>query len=85
MPFINPWVFWTGLGAVSIPILIHLLNRRRFRVKDWAAMKFLLESIRKNRRRLRIEELILLALRCLAIVLLALAVARFTGCSPARL
>ena len=35
-------------------------------------MKFLLESIRKNRRRLRIEELILLALRCLAILLLAL-------------
>jgi hypothetical protein len=84
MPFINPWVFWTGLGAVSIPILIHLLNRRRFRVKDWAAMKFLLESIRKNRRRLRVEELILLALRCLAILLLALGVARFTGCSPAK-
>jgi hypothetical protein len=83
MPFIHPVVFWTGLGAVSVPILIHILNRRRFRVKDWAAMKFLLESIRKNRRRLRIEELILLALRCLAILLAAMVVSRFTGCGRA--
>lgn len=82
MPFIHPLIFWTGVGAVSMPILIHLLNRRRFRIKDWAAMKFLLESVRKNRRRLRIEELILLALRCLLILILAMAVSRFVGCAP---
>ncbi|HUU60627.1 MAG TPA: BatA domain-containing protein [Phycisphaerae bacterium] len=81
MPFIHPAILWTGLGAVSVPILIHLLNRRRFRLRDWAAMKFLLESVRKNRRRLRIEELILLAIRCLLIVLLAMALARLTGCA----
>ncbi len=80
MPFIHPAIFWTGLGAVSLPIIIHLLNRRRFKVLDWAAMKFLLESIRKNRRRLRIEELILLMIRCLVILMLALVVSRFTGC-----
>lgn len=80
MPFIHPVIFWTGLGAVSAPIIIHLLNRRRFRLLYWAAMKFLNESLRRNRRRLKIEELILLALRCLAILALALAVARFTGC-----
>ncbi len=81
MPFIHPAIFWTGLGLVSLPIIIHLLNRRRFRVLDWAAMRFLLDSIRKNRRRLRIEELILLILRCLIIFLLACMVARFTGCA----
>ena len=70
-----------GLGTVSVPIIIHLLNRRRFKTMDWAAMKFLLESVHKNRRRLRIEELILLALRCLILFLLALALARFTGCA----
>lgn len=43
-------------------------------------MQFLLESIRKNRRKLRIEEMILLALRCLVILALAAAVARFNGC-----
>ncbi len=74
-------LFWGGFAAISLPILIHLLNRRRFRVRDWAAMKFLLDSLRKNRRRLRIEELILLAVRCLAVLMLAAAVGRFTGCS----
>ncbi len=80
MPFIHPAIFWTGLAAVSVPILIHLLNRRRFRIKDWAAMQFLLESIRRNRRRLRIEELILLAVRCCILLLAAMAIGRFTGC-----
>lgn len=81
MPFIHPTIFWLGAGAVSVPVLIHLLNRRRFRVREWAAMQFLLESLRKNRRRLRLEELILLVLRCLAIFLLGLSLARFTGCA----
>jgi hypothetical protein len=31
-------------GAVSIPIIIHLLNRRRFKVVTWAAMRFLLAA-----------------------------------------
>ncbi len=81
MPFVHPAIFWTGLAGVSIPILIYLVNRRRFHVRPWAAMQFLLESLKKNRRRLRIEELILLALRCLAVLLLAMAIGRFTGFS----
>jgi hypothetical protein len=81
MPFINPIVFWTGLAAVGIPIVIHLLNRRRYRMLDWAAMQFLLESVKRNRRRLRIEELILLALRCMVLVVLGTALARLTGCA----
>jgi hypothetical protein len=73
-------IFWIGLGTVTVPIIIHLLNRRRFRIRQWAAMQFLLDSLRRNRRRLRIEELILMALRCLLLFLLAMAIARFTGC-----
>ncbi len=84
MPFMHPGLFWGGLGAASVPVIIHLLNRRRFKVLDWAAMRFIRESIRKNRRRLRLEEIILLALRCLAIVLLGVAVGRFLGCAPAQ-
>jgi len=80
MSFVTPMIFWIGLGTVSVPVIIHLLNRRRFRIRQWAAMQFLLDSLRRNRRRLRIEELILMALRCLAIFLLAMAIARFTGC-----
>ncbi len=80
MSFVSPMIFWIGLGTVAVPIIIHLLNRRRFRIRQWAAMQFLLDSLKRNRRRLRIEELILMALRCLALFLLAMAIARFTGC-----
>src|SRR3954463_15411230 len=66
----------TGLGAASIPIILHLLNRRRFRETRWAAMRFLLAAIRKNQRRIRIEQWLLLAVRPLLVVLVALAMAR---------
>src|SRR5579864_8864844 len=60
-------------GAVSVPIIIHLLNRRRFKIVTWAAMRFLLAAQRKNSRRMRLEQLILLAVRCLLVLLLVLA------------
>src|SRR3954454_1003199 len=60
----------------SVPIIIHLLNRRRFMRIDWAPMKYLKLTIKTNRRRLRIEQLILLALRTLAIIVLIAAIAR---------
>jgi hypothetical protein len=72
----NPALLWTGLGLVSVPILIHFFFRRRHRVVRWAAMEFLLAALRKQKRRIEVENLILLLLRCAAILLLALAVAR---------
>jgi hypothetical protein len=65
-------------GAVSIPIIIHLLNRRRFRVVTWAAMRFLLAAQKKNSRRMRLEQILLLALRCLIVLLLVFAMASIT-------
>src|SRR4051794_41247785 len=65
-------------GAASIPIVIHLLNRRRFRIVEWAAMRFLLAAQKKNARRMRLEQLILLAVRCLVVLLLALAMISVT-------
>src|SRR5258707_2425428 len=65
-------LMWAGAAAVSIPIIIHLLNKRKFKIVDWAAMDFLLDADKKNRRRIRLENLLLLLLRCLAILLLAL-------------
>src|SRR5437588_6933324 len=62
-------------AAVSVPIIIHLLNRKRFRVVIWAAMRFLLAAQRKNSRRLRLEQLILLGVRTLLVLLLVLAMA----------
>ncbi len=65
-------------GAVSVPIIIHLLNRRRFKVVVWAAMRFLLAAQRKNSRRMRIEQLLLLVVRCLVLLLLVLAMLAVT-------
>src|SRR6185436_2092724 len=75
MSFLNPIMLF-GLAAVSVPIIIHLLNRRRVERVVWAAMRFLKASIEQNQRRIQIEDLILLALRCLLLAVLALALAR---------
>lgn len=72
---INPALLWGAL-AVASPIIIHLLSKRKFRVIEWAAMDFLIEAEKRNRRRVRLEQLILLLLRCLAILLIAFLVAR---------
>ena len=64
LEFANPGLL-AGLAAASIPIVIHLLNRRKFREMPWAAMQFLMAAIRKNQRRVRIEQWLLLAIRTL--------------------
>ena len=73
--FANP-LMWFGAVAASAPIIIHLLNRRRFKIVPWAAMEFLLASSRKNFRRLKLQEIILLAIRTIVLVLVVAAMAR---------
>ena len=75
MGFLVESLLW-GTAAVAVPIIIHLLNRRKFKKVIWAAMKFVQLSIDQNQRRLRVEDLILLLLRCALLILLALALAR---------
>lgn len=76
MLFTTTSLFFLGCAAVASPIIIHLLNKRKFKRVDWAAMDFLLEADKKNRRRVRLENLILLLLRCAACVLIGALVAR---------
>lgn len=75
MEFMNVWML-LGLLGISVPILIHLLNRRSSRTIDWGAFRFLLNSMLKRRRKVLLEEMLLMACRCLVIALLALALAR---------
>jgi hypothetical protein len=56
--------------AAAIPIVIHLLNRNRYQVVTWAAMRFLLAAQRKSTRRLRLEHVLLLAVRTAIVLLL---------------
>ncbi len=74
---VTPGLLYGGAAAMAVPILIHLLNRRRYRRVRWAAMDFLMEAHRRNRRRMRVEELLLLALRCLAMFLVGVMIARW--------
>jgi hypothetical protein len=74
--FLSPALFYAGAAAVGVPVLIHLLMRMRFKRVRWAAVAFLMAAEKRNRRRVRMEEWLLLALRCLAVLLIGLLVAR---------
>ncbi len=65
-----------GLALASAPLIIHLLNRRRFRVVEWAAMDFLQHAIKRNRRILHLRDLLLLVLRTAIVLLFGLALAQ---------
>jgi len=80
--FMNPITMWVGAGLVAVPIIIHLINRMRFRRVKWAAMEFLLKAQRKMRRKKILEQLLLLLLRCLLVFLLGMLFARFLGLDP---
>src|SRR5687768_9469516 len=73
--FAKPFAI-AGIIAAAGPILIHLLNRRRFRVVNWAAMDFLREALQRNRKILQMRDLILLVLRVLCVLLVGMALAR---------
>lgn len=75
MTFLN-WSILLALAAMAIPIVIHLLNRSRARAVDWGAMRFLTASLAARSRRIMVEEVALLLLRCLVVALAVLAVAR---------
>src|SRR5262245_16115649 len=70
-----------GLVGLAIPPIIHLLSRRRYDVVDWGAMQFLRVS-ETTRRRLLIEELLLMALRMGLLGVLVVAMAAPVAFSP---
>ncbi len=77
MNFLSPAVL-AGLGAVTLPIAIHLLNKLRVREVRWAATRFLLTAVKRDQRRLKVQDLLLLLLRCAVLALLVFAFARPT-------
>ncbi|MEX0585063.1 MAG: BatA domain-containing protein, partial [Pirellulales bacterium] len=70
----SPLMLLWGLAAAA-PIVIHLLSRRRYREAQWAAMEYLLAAVRKQSRRLRVEQWLLLAVRMLVLLIVAVALA----------
>lgn len=66
-------LLWGMVAAV--PIVIHLLNRRRRRTVTWPAMQFLLVALQQRTRSVQIWQLLLLLARVLAVLLIAAALA----------
>lgn len=75
MDFLNPWLL-AGLGAAALPVVIHLINRRRAVRRRFPALEFLIRSQRRLARSLKIRQWLLLALRVAALTLIPLAMAR---------
>jgi hypothetical protein len=75
MTFLNPTML-AGLGAALVPLILHLLNRSRYRNVDWGAMMFLRDQEFRRFHRTRLKQWALLALRSMILAVLAVALAR---------
>ena len=77
--FLNPWSMALAALLVAVPVIIHLINRMRFKRVRWAAMEFLLKAQKRMKRKLIFQQLLLLFLRMLLVALFGLLVGRFLG------
>lgn len=75
MSFLNPF-FWLGIAALAAPILVHLVRRTRARRVEFPALIFVRQVPQRTIRRRTLQNLLLLLLRCLAILLIVLAFTR---------
>ncbi len=77
MNFLNPFLLLGVLG-VALPILAHLLNKHQFQQTNWAAMQFLNRAVNVRSRQIKLRDLLLLVLRCAAVLLLVFALSKPT-------
>jgi hypothetical protein len=75
MSFLQPWML-AAIPLIAIPIVIHLVNQRRFQTVPWGAMRFLLEANRMSSGYTRLRQWLILAIRTLVILALILVAAR---------
>lgn len=69
MSFLFQSLLAIGIPLIGLPLLIHLINLRRHRRVEWAAMEFLLESQKRNKKWIVLKQLLLLLMRTAAIAL----------------
>ena len=75
MSFLTP-LFFLGVAALAAPILVHLVRRTRARRVQFPALVFVRQVPQRTIRRRTLQNLLLLLLRCLAILLIVIAFAR---------
>lgn len=71
---LNPWML-AGLAGVALPVIAHLLSKKKYDIVSWGAMQFL-KLGQETRRRVWLEDLWLLLLRMALVAWLAIALAR---------
>ena len=69
MNFIQPWML-LALPLVAVPIIIHLVNQRRFQTVPWAAMMFLMQASRMSAGYTKLRQWLILLMRALAVACL---------------
>lgn len=75
MSFLFPTLLTIGIPLIGVPILIHLINLRRQQRIRWAAMQFLMESQKRNRRWILLKQFLLLLTRMAVVAVLVLMLA----------
>src|SRR5437763_15182889 len=75
MAFLQPFLL-AALPLISLPIIIHLINQRRYQTIRWAAMIFLLAANKMSRGYAKLRQFLILLFRVLAIAGLIFAVSR---------
>ena len=75
LAFLQPWMLW-GIAAISVPIAIHLIHKRRHRRLAFPAVEFILRSRKAVAKKFRLKQLLLLALRVALVGAVATAAAR---------
>lgn len=75
--FLNS-IFLLGLAAMALPIVIHILNRRRVRNVPFSSVEFIFELSRRRMNKVNLRRWIILLLRTVAVILIVLAFARPT-------
>ncbi|HSR42401.1 MAG TPA: VWA domain-containing protein, partial [Longimicrobiales bacterium] len=75
MGFLSP-LFLLAAAAVAVPLFLHLAHRSRGRRRPFPALRYLRRTERDHASRIRLRQLLILALRILAVLLLVLAGAR---------
>lgn len=85
MNFLTP-LFFLGATALAAPILVHLVRRTRARRVEFPTLYFVRQVPQRTIRRRTLQNLLLLIIRCLAILLIVIAFTRpfFSGGSSAK-
>ena len=71
MQFINPFMLF-GILAVAIPIILHFWHQKKGKLLHWAATSWLIEKNLQQSKGIRLENVLLLLLRCLLLIILSL-------------